>query len=143
MKTNEQNIINIIGINTVSFIKGRKGQFRAVVKTKAGYLTIVDFHKWDHERYSNNPASILDSFNKGSLQTVEFKPEGDNNSWLTIFARKGKKIVVIDQDILRNLKVGTINPMFHDTNLYSQEQYKAVNAQTWDSYGFIMNVTEK
>jgi hypothetical protein len=29
--------------------------------------------------------------------------------WLTVFARKGKKVVVIDEEILKGLTVGTIN----------------------------------
>lgn len=84
------------------------------------------------------PASLLSSWKKGSLQTIQFMAEG-GLYWLTVFARKGKKIVVIDEDILEGLTVSTINSFFVDTNLYSQKQYEAVGAKNWASKAFVMN----
>jgi hypothetical protein len=52
---------------------------------------------------------------------------------------KGKKCVLIDEDILKGLTVGTINQYWSETNLYSQMQYSIVNAQNWASKAFIMN----
>ena len=86
----------------------------------------------------HGPASLLSSWKKGSLQTIQFMAEG-GQYWLTVFARKGKKIVVIDEDILEGLTVGTINQYFIDTNLYSQKQYAYVNAKSWASKAFVMN----
>jgi hypothetical protein len=77
-------------------------------------------------------------FNKGDIQSVEFKAEG-TKYWLTVFARVGKKIKMVDEDILRGLKVGVLNPLFSNTDLYSQHQYQSVNAKTWDSFAFVMN----
>jgi len=135
------NIINTLPINTVEFIKGNKGQFRAISKVRAGFLTTVDFRDFENESFSNNPANVLGYFKKGALQTVEFKAEG-SEYWVTVFARVGKKIKLIDVDILKGLKVGTINSTWFNTELYSSNQYTAVNAKTWDSMAFVMNEEE-
>lgn len=95
----------------------------------------------DHSnKFANEhgPATLLDGWKKGSLQTIQFMSEG-GQFWLTVFARKGKKIVVIDEDILEGLTVGTINSFFIDTNLYSQKQYAHVNAKNWANKAFVMN----
>jgi hypothetical protein len=80
----------------------------------------------------------LGNYEKGALQTVEFKAE-DSDFWLTVFARVGKKIKLVDLSILEGLKVGTINQLWLNTELYSQEQYKVVNAKSWDSKAYVMN----
>jgi hypothetical protein len=133
-----KNIINTININTVDFIKGNKGQFRAISKVRAGFMTTVDFRDFENEMFSNNPSQVLGWFKKGALQTVEFKPEG-SQYWLTVFARVGKKIKLVDVDMLKDLKVGVVNPLWSNTELYSQFQYQAVKAKTWDSFAFVMN----
>jgi len=138
-----KNVINTINIPTVNFIKGNKGQFRAISKVRTGFMTVVDFRDFENEMFSNNPSQVLGWFKKGALQTVEFKPEG-SQYWLTVFARVGKKIKVVDVDMLKDLKVGVVNPLWSNTELYSQFQYQAVKAKTWDSFAFVMNeeVTE-
>lgn len=133
-----KNIINTININTVDFIKGNKGQFRAISKVRAGFMTTVDFRDFENEMFSKSPSQVLGWFKKGALQTVEFKPEG-SEYWLTVFARVGKKIKVVDVDMLKDLKVGVVNPLWSNTELYSQFQYQAVKAKTWDSFAFVMN----
>jgi len=133
-----KNIINTININTVDFIKGNKGQFRAISKVRTGFMTVVDFRDFENEMFSNNPSQVLGWFKKGALQTVEFKPEG-SQYWLTVFARVGKKIKLVDVDMLKDLKVGVVNPLWSNTELYSQFQYQAVKAKTWDSFAFVMN----
>ena len=130
--TNMSNIINTTKLNTINVIKGRKGTFRSVVKVKAGFFTIVE---------AINPANVMSVFNgfkKGALQTIEFKCEG-SEIWLTVFALKGKKVMVVDEDILMNVTVGDINSTFLNTELYSQEQYKSVNAKTWADKAYVMN----
>jgi len=136
-----ENIIDIIRLNKTNFICGRNGQFRAVVKVKAGFMTVVEFNQHTNVDFSKDPSRVLGWFNKGALQTVEFKPEG-SNYWLTVFARVGKKIKLVDQDMLKGLKVGTINSLWFNTELYSQYQYNAVNAKTWDSMAFVNNEKE-
>ena len=133
-----KNVINTINIPTVNFIKGNKGQFRAISKVRAGFMTTVDFRDFENEMFSNNPSQVLGWFKKGALQTVEFKPEG-SQYWLTVFARVGKKIKLVDVDMLKDLKVGVVNPLWSNTELYSQFQYQAVKAKTWDSFAFVMN----
>ena len=136
-----ENIINISRLNTTEFICGRKGQFRAISKVKAGFMTVVEFNQHINEDFSKDPSRVLGWFQKGALQTVEFKPEG-SNYWLTVFARVGKKIKLVDKDILKGLKVGTINSLWFNTELYSQYQYNAVNAKNWDCMAFVNNEKE-
>jgi hypothetical protein len=126
------NIINISGLHTANFINGRSGNFRAIVKVKAGFHTNVENEYW------KDVMSVFNGFKKGALQTIEFKPEGSNN-WLTVFAMKGKNVILIDEEILKNVKVGDINSAFLNTNLYNQDQYKAVNAKTWACNAYVMN----
>jgi hypothetical protein len=131
-------VVNITNLRTVNFIKGQKGQFRFVVKVKAGFVTINESPPWQNEQFSENPSLVLGNYEKGALQTVEFKAEG-SDFWLTVFARVGKKIKLVDLSILEGLKVGTINQLWLNTELYSQEQYKVVNAKSWDSKAYVMN----
>ena len=131
-------VVNITNLRTVNFIKGQKGQFRFVVKVKAGFVTINESPSWQNEQFSENPSLVLGNYEKGALQTVEFKAEG-SDFWLTVFARVGKKIKLVDLSILEGLKVGTINQLWLNTELYSQEQYKVVNAKSGDSKAYVMN----
>jgi len=101
-------------------------------------MSIAEAQYNDDIANEHGPAQLLSSWKKGSLQTIQFKAE-NGQYWLTVFARKGKKIVVIDEDILKGLTVGTINSYFIDTNLYSQKQYAHVNAKNWASKVFVMN----
>ena len=48
--------------------------------------------------------------------------------------------MLVDQQVLETLEVGTINQLFFTTNLYSQLQYAAVKAKTWADKAFVMNV---
>ena len=136
--TTTTNIIDIVKLNKVDFIKGNKGSFRVVSKCKAGFMTVVEFNEVVNEGFSKEPSQVLGWFKKGAIQTVEFKAEG-SNFWITVFARVGKKIKLIDQDMLKGLKVGVINSYWINTELYSQYQYQSVNAKTWDSMAFVMN----
>ena len=131
------NLVNITGINTVNVLSSySKGKFRIVSKCRAGWMTITDCRDYDNEWFGQHPESIITGYTKGSLQTVEFCP-GGGDYYLTVFARKGKKIVLIDETILGNLTVGTINQLFVDTNLYSQTQYQAVGAKTWADRAYV------
>ncbi len=132
------NIINTTKLNTVDFIKGNKGKFRVIVKVKAGYTTVVESPEWMNESFSKNPSLVLGQYKKGALQTVEFQAEG-SKYWLTVFARVGKKIKLVDVDILKGLEVGTINQLWSNTELYSQSQYSVVNAKSWASKAYVMN----
>lgn len=126
-------------IHTTNFITGN-GKYRCITKCRAGFMTVVEARDFENERYNKYPEAILSDWKKGALQTVEFQPEGSNN-WLTVFARKGNKIVLIDEVILSNLTVGTINQLYYNTNLYNQNQYRTVGAKTWADKAFVMSET--
>ncbi len=101
-------------------------------------MSIAEAKYNDDIANDHGPAQLLSCCKKGSLQTIQFMAEGGQH-WLTVFARKGKKIVVIDEDILEGLTVGTINSYWIDTNLYSQKQYEAVGAKNWACKAFLTN----
>ena len=119
------------GVSVVDFIQGRKGTYRAIVKVQAGFYSSVNCD-------NASLASVVRRFKKGALQTVEFIPEGANYP-LTVFAKKGKNIVIADESLLKEMTVGDINGLFYDSNLYDQAQYKAVNAKTWADKAFVIN----
>lgn len=133
------NLINTTGIQTVNYIEDRKiTNVRYISKCRAGWMTVCDARDFDIERLNKHKEALISGFKKGALQTVEV--EFDNSGfYITVFARVGKKIKLIDEAILVDVKVGTINSMFYNTDLYHWEQYKAVNSKTWDSYAYQMN----
>lgn len=140
-------IIDMIGLNKSDFIRTQTGsyypgKFRVITKCRAGFMTISECRDHDNEAYSNHPASILNGWKKGALQTVEYQP-AESSVWLTVFARTGKKIKVIDVAILEGLDVGTINSYWINTNLYSQVQYMHVGAKTWADRAFVDNHVEE
>ena len=135
-----KNLVNTIGIKTNQVLStSSKGKFRFIVKCRAGFMTIVDARESDNEQYIKYPETLLSSHVKGALQTIEFQPEG-YDTYLTVFAKVGKKIVTIDETILADLSVATINQFWLNTELYNQSQYSAVGAKTWASKAFQKNV---
>ena len=123
-------MINTIkGLQVVDFIGGRKGTFQAIVKVPAGFMSAYQI---------GCELPSLSRWKKGTLQTIEFQPEGTNH-WLTVFAKKGTKVIMIDQALAQQLEVGTVNQLFYNTNLMDQVQYKAVNAKTWADKVFVLN----
>jgi hypothetical protein len=116
-------------LSVVNFIGDREGTFQAITKVPAGFLTA-------YEIGSKLPS--LNRWKKGALQTIQFKAEGTDH-WITVFAKKGTKVILIDEKIAEQLEVGTVNQLFANSNLYSQEQYRAVNAKTWADKVFVLN----
>lgn len=125
----------------VDFIQGRPGIYRAIVKVSAGWnVTVEDIgiqNKWGRKNW-NSALDVFKNFQKGALQSIEFQPEGHDH-WLTVFARSGNKIKLIDTAMLCEIKVGDINQDWSRTNLYNMAQYSAVNAETWDDLAYAMN----
>jgi len=141
-----KDIINHTDIHTVDIINNdhyekAPGQFRFITKCRAGYFTCNDARDFDAERLYNNPASVLSAYKKGALQTVQYRPVG-SDTFFTVFAKKGNKVVIMDETIMRGLEVGTVNQLWFKTNLYNQVQYAAVKAKTWASKVFVMNEVE-
>ena len=101
-------------------------------------MTILDARDFDLPRYNSRKEGLIDGFKKGALQTVEVELEGSGH-YLTVFARVGKKVHLIDEAILQDLTVGTINSMYYNTNLYSAAQYRAVNCKSWADKAFVYN----
>ena len=122
-------INNIKGLTVVDFIGGRKGIFQAVIKVPAGFMVACEIG-------SDLPS--LGRWKKGALQTIQFKAEGTSH-WTTVFAKKGTKVILLDQTLAETIEVGTINSLFYNTNLMDQKQYQAVNAKTWADKAFLLN----
>jgi hypothetical protein len=126
-------MINTIqSLNIVNVIGDRKGMFQAITKVPAGFMTA-------YEIGSELPS--LNRWKKGALQTIQFQPEGANH-WLTVFARKGTKVVIMDLQIAEQLEVGTVNQLFYNTNLMDQGQYQSMRAKTWADKVFVINGLE-
>lgn len=135
-------VINTTNIHMTDFIGDRQGEYRAIVKVKAGFLTVVDdlgaTCNWASGLQWKRAINVFRGFQKGALQTIQFKAEGSNN-WLTVFARAGKTIKLMDQQLFEDMEVGDINQIWSNTNLCNQRQYGMVNAKTWASKAFVMN----
>ena len=116
-------------LTVVNWIGDREGIFQAIVKVPAGFMTA-------YEIGSELPS--LNRWKKGALQTIQFQPEGSKHR-VTVFAKKGTKIIIMDQKIAEYLEVGTVNQLFYNTNLMDQKQYQAVNARNWGHRVFEMN----
>ena len=136
-------IINTTDIKTVNIINNdhypaKPGKFRFISKCRAGYMTCTDARDFDDERLYNNPESVLSRYKKGALHTVEYKPSGSDN-YFTVFAKKGNKVLLMDEAIMAGLDVGTINGIWYNTNLMDTEQYRFVGAKTWADKAFVAN----
>ena len=135
-------IFNSERINQSDFIQGRQGQYRAIVKVQAGFMTVVDDlgiqANWGRQQW-NSPMDVFRGFKKGALQTIQFKAEGSDN-WLTVFARSGNKIKLMDTEMFLAMTVGDINQDWSTTNLYSQTNYRLAGAKTWADKAFVTNV---
>ena len=116
-------------ISVTNFIKGYKGKFRAIVKCRAGFMTVSDC------QYATSAIDAFRSYSEKGLQTIQFQPSGFN-TWVTVFARKGKKIVCMDEELFMTMKVGDINQQWSSTNLYSQNNYRIAGAATWEDFAF-------
>tara|TARA_R110000764_G_scaffold191349_3_gene276566 strand:+ start:2455 stop:2898 length:444 start_codon:yes stop_codon:yes gene_type:complete len=140
-------IINHTGIQTVDIINNdyyptEPGKFRFITKCQAGYMICNDARDFDDERLYNNPSSVLSSYKKGALHSVQYKPVG-SDVYFTVFAKKGNKVILIDEAIMKGVDVGTVNQLWYNTNLYNTLQYGMVAAKTWADKVFVMNNTEE
>ena len=122
-------INKIKDLTIVNWIGDREGIFQAIVKVQAGFMIASEI---------GPKLPALNRWKKGALQTIQFKAEGTNH-WMTVFAKKGTKVILLDEKIAETVEVGTINSLFYNTNLMDHNQYKAVNAKTWADKVFVMN----
>jgi hypothetical protein len=122
-------INKIKDLTVVNWIGDNKGIFQAIVKVQAGYMIAAEI---------GSELPSLNRWKKGALQTIQFKAEG-TNYWTTVFAKKGTKVILLDEKIAETITVGTINSLFYNTNLIDQAQYRSVNAKTWADKAFLLN----
>ena len=135
-----KNLVNTNRIQTTNYINGSTiTNVRFISKCRAGFMTISDARDFDIKMYNDYPETLISGFKKGALQTVEVQLNGSDH-YLTVFARQGKKIHLIDEAILAELTVGTVNQYFYNTDLYSQNQYSAVGAKTWADKAYVGNI---
>lgn len=137
-------ITNLTQIHMTDFIQDRPGQFRAIIKVQAGFMTVVgDLGlqcNWSTGARWKRAINVFRSFKAGALQTIEFKADG-TETWLHVFAKAGKKVKLMDRQMFEDMVVGDINDgkYWSDTNLYDPRQYAMVNSTTWASKVFVMN----
>ena len=144
MKNQNQNPEVVVvdkSLNRTDYINNQEGEYRAIVKVQAGWMTVVDDlglqANWGKKQW-NSARDVFRGFKKGALQTIQFKAEGSTH-WLTVFSRTGNKVKLIDNALLASLEVGDINQNWSNSNLYSQYQYQAVGAMTWASKAYVKN----
>ena len=145
MKTQNQNPEVVVvdkSLNRTDYINNQEGEYRAIVKVQAGWMTVVDDlglqENWGKKQW-NSARDVFRGFTKGALQSIQFKADNvKGGNWLTVFARSGNKIKLIDNDLLASLEVydllqfqNGITAMAATSNKYSQYQYQAVGAKTW------------
>jgi hypothetical protein len=134
-------IFNAERISQVDFIQGRKGEYRAIVRVQAGFMTVVEDQgiraNWGRQSWSS-AMDVFRGFKKGALQTIEFRAEG-SETFITVFARSGNKIKLMDSDMFLAMEVGDINQDWSNTNLYSQTNYGLAGAKTWADKAFVKN----
>ena len=141
MKKTNQVLVVDKGINRTDYIQNRKGEYRAIVKVKAGFMTVVDDlgirANWGKQAW-NKPIEVFRNFKKGALQSIQFRAEG-SDVWLTVFARIGNKVKLADDELLADINVGDINQYWFTSNLYNTNQYQLVGAKTWADKAFVKN----
>jgi len=106
-----------------------KGKYRVIVKCQAGFMTTS----------TTEAESAIEVFRRYKLKSVHSIAKVINDDFdSTVYARVGKKIWIAE-GLLVEIKVGDINQDLYKTALYSQYQYKSVNANSWESYAYQMN----
>ena len=115
-------------LNSKTNISEGKHTYRAITKCKAGFMVSSTVE-------ASSPIMAFRQYNPKSLQSLAIVGDGFD---FTVYARQGKKVWASD-DILLEMTVGDINQSLANTALYSQTQYKAVNASSWASKAFVVN----
>ena len=110
-----------------------EGKYRVITKCKAGYMVTSVIE-------ASSAINALRRYKIKSVQSIARikNIEGIGEYDFTVFARVGKK-VWIEEDMLAEMTVGDINQDLHNTALYNQLQYNAVNAETWADKAYVMN----
>ena len=110
-----------------------EGKYRVITKCKAGFMvtSIVE---------ASSAINALRRYKMKAVQAIarikDVTAIGEHD--FTVYARAGKK-VWIEEEMLAQMTVGDINQDLHNTALYNQYQYQAVNAKTWACKAYVMN----
>jgi len=101
-------------------------EVRAIVKCKAGFMTVVDKRDFQTVR------GFMTNFLPGVVKTVEVK---QGEVWTTVFALKGKSIVTLEANIADALTVPDMRSL----------SYESLEFETVKEYGkpFPISETQK
>ena len=98
IETKMKRMINGYEIDTLPKVVvkelGGEGEYRAVTKCRAGFPTIYDIGKF------NNPLMAFNRVQPKALLNLQYKPIGCEY-WLCLYARKGNKVVVVDESLVK------------------------------------------
>ena len=110
-----------------------KGTYRVITKCKAGFMCSSDVE-------ANSAIQAFRRYKPKAIQSIAYLLESGHP--VTVYARNGKKVWA-SECFLRDIEVGDINQDLHNTALYNQAQYQAVNAKSWASKAYVMNETNQ
>jgi len=105
-----------------------KGTYRVITKCQAGFMVSSDIE-------ANSAIAAFRRYKPKAIQSIAFISNGYP---ITVYARAGKKVWA-SECFLSEVTVGDINQALHNTALYGQGQYEAVNAKTWADKAYVMN----
>ena len=113
------------------------GKYRVITKCQAGFMTTS-------VKEANSAIDVFRSYQIKHVHSIARVKDinGIGEHDFMVYARTGKKVWVVEE-MLADFTVGDINQDLHNTALYNQYQYNAVNAKTWADKAYVMNVTEE
>ena len=137
MKDNSKLIIAIknkdLKITNYSGDMCGEGKYRVITKCQAGFMV-------SSVKQAKSAIDVFRSYKIKAVysiaRVIDMERIGEQD--FMVYARTGKK-VWIEENMLAEMTVGDINQSLTNTALYSQAQYKAVNAETWASKAYVMN----
>ena len=75
-------------------VLGLQGEYRAVTKCRAGFMTILDMGQLD------NPIHAFNRVKPTALYNLQYKPK-DVAHWYSLYVRKGNKLVSVDESLVK------------------------------------------
>jgi len=109
--------------------KAGKGTYRVITKCQAGFMISSDVE-------ADSAIQAFRRYKPKAIQSIAYITNIGHP--ITVYARAGKKVWA-SECFLSEVTVGDINQALHNTALYNQGQYEAVNAKTWDDKAYVMN----
>jgi len=74
-------------------VLGEAGEYRAVTKCRAGFMTIMDMGKLP------NPQTAFNRVRPEALYNLQYKPNGMPH-WYSLYVRKGNTLVTVDEALV-------------------------------------------